>query len=148
MLFIGKDNTRRSLMAESLLRFLQPSIEVTSAGVVAATRPDPFTVAVMRERHVEVGPGRPTQLTEGMLRVADVVVTFGPLPPTPFLTAGAAVEWDVPDLAGRPLDDYRRARANIENLIIGLIDDLETFRMLKTKRQGTADPSAPYFPGR
>ena len=148
VLFTSQENARRSPMAEALMRFLMPGVEVSSAGLVPAERTDPFTVIALRERNIDLRGRSPLALTAEMLAAADVVVAIGVLAPSSLLPPGSTIEWDVAGLAGQPLEAYRRARFTIEGLVNGLIEDLVTFRRLQMQRKGGADPFASYFPGR
>jgi arsenate reductase (thioredoxin) len=78
VLFVCRHNTGRSQMAEAYLRlFAGDSVEVASAGTIAAEAPDPGGVAVMAEDGIDISAVRPKLLDPEVMRCADRVITMG-----------------------------------------------------------------------
>jgi protein-tyrosine-phosphatase len=78
VLFVCRHNTGRSQMAEVYLRQLAgDSVEVASAGTIAADRPDPGVVALMAEDGVDISGARPKLLDPAVAERADRIITMG-----------------------------------------------------------------------
>lgn len=108
VLFVCRHNTGRSQMAEAYMRrFAGDSIEVASAGTIAADVPDPGVVAIMAEDGIEISHARPKLLTSEMLRRADRIITMG------CDVEGVAridEDWGLPDPKGQPAERVREIR--------------------------------------
>ncbi len=78
VLFVCKHNTGRSQMAEAYLRhFAGDSVDVRSAGTIAASVPDPTVVSVMAEEGIDISAARPKLLENGVAERADLIITMG-----------------------------------------------------------------------
>lgn len=80
-LFVCTGNICRSPLADAFMsdrseRLLDGAVRVQSAGVSAGQYLSPDAVRAAKERGVDAGDLRPTQLTADMLRGADLVVTM------------------------------------------------------------------------
>jgi phosphinothricin acetyltransferase len=107
VLFVCRHNTGRSQMAEAFLRYFGgDSIEVASAGTIAADRPDPGVVAVMAEVGIDISRARPKLLSPSMLARAGRIITMGCDVDVPRLDD----DWGLPDPKGQPLDRVREIR--------------------------------------
>lgn len=115
VLFVCRHNTGRSQMAEAYLRHLAgDSVEVASAGTIAADRPDPGVVAVMAEVGIDIRAARPKLLDPEMARRADRIITMG-----------CDVEgvnridddWGLPDPKGQPPERIREIREMVKSKV-------------------------------
>lgn len=128
VLFVCVANAARSQMAESFTRHLgKGKIEPASAGTQPADRVDPKAVAVMAEKGIDISSQRPKMINLAEAEKADMVITMGcdvekscPLP----LFREQAVDWDLDDPKGKPLEKYRRIRDEIEKKVIKLLDSI------------------------
>ena len=103
-------------------------IEGYSAGIHPLGYLPPETIAVMKEKGVDVSRQQSKSIETVSLDLMDYVVTLEaalanriPLPTRRIV----GVSWHVPDPITRPLDDYRRARDQIEAKVLDLIDHLQ-----------------------
>lgn len=120
-------------MSQALFeRVAQSRHQARSAGTQPADRLHPGVVAVMREVGLELNGREPQQLTTESAQWADVVVTMGCGDACPVIPGKRYLEWDLPDPAGRPLDEVRRTRETISGLVEGLVSELD--------RRGTGSP--------
>ncbi len=125
ILFVCVGNTCRSQMAEGFARFLGAGrVEARSAGTSAAGFVNSTTIEVMRERGVDISGQTSDQLTEEMLLWADVVVTLGCCSADdlcPISYGGEKQDWPIEDPLGRPMEETRRIRDEIEERVRDLI---------------------------
>ena len=98
VLFVCWHNAARSQIAAALLA-KHPGFVVTSAGTHASTSIHPMVLEIMRELDVDLSSARPRQLTDELVRDADVVIRcLAPDPddhPWPAHTA-TFLDWSVP----------------------------------------------------
>jgi len=98
--------------------------QVRSAGSEPADRLNPAVVQAMREVGIDLGTERPKLLTDGAVREADVVVTMGCGDACPFYPGKRYLDWELPDPAGRPVEEVRPIRDRIDELVGGLLGEL------------------------
>jgi protein-tyrosine-phosphatase len=85
----------------------------------------PEVVEVMREVGLDLDSRRPRPLTPELAERADVVVTMGCGDACPYIPGKRYVDWDLPDPAGRPLEEVRALREEIERRVVGLLAELD-----------------------
>jgi arsenate reductase (thioredoxin) len=93
-----------------------------SAGAEPADGVHPAVVEVMRELGIDLSGIRPKRLTLEMQLHADWAITLacgGKCPYVPSIVE----DWDVADPAGRPIEEVRRIRDEIEERVKGLAHD-------------------------
>jgi arsenate reductase len=123
ILFVCKHNTGRSQMAEAYLRQLAgDSVEVASAGTIAAERPDPGVVAIMAEDGVDISAARPKLLDVAMVRRADTIITMGcDVEGVPRIDA----DWGLPDPKGQSPERLREVRDLVKQKVADLLRTVE-----------------------
>lgn len=125
VLFVCVHNAGRSQMAAALLEQLGGDrVRVRSAGTVPADVLHPVVVEVMREAGIDLSDRRPRRLEDAAVREADVVVTMGCGDACPVYPGKRYEDWDLPDPAGRSLEDVRGIRDEIERRIRDLLQTL------------------------
>ena len=125
VLFVCVHNAGRSQMAAALLEELgQGSVTVRSAGSLPADALNPAVVEVMAERGIDLAARTPKRLSDDDVRTADVVVTMGCGDACPIYPGKRYLDWELPDPAGRPPDEVRPIRDDIERRVRDLLDDL------------------------
>ena len=79
-----------------------------------------------RARHRRAGLGRatPKRLTDEAVRASDVVVTMGCGDECPFYPGRRYEDWALDDPAGRPLDEVRPIRDEIDRRVQRLLGEL------------------------
>jgi arsenate reductase len=122
VLFVCVQNAGRSQIAEALFERLGGAGR--SAGTAPADRVHPEVVQVMREVGVELEGRTPHRLDNADVEWADVVVTMGCGDACPVLPGKRYVDWELPDPAGRPLDEVRKIRDEIAERIRNLVNEL------------------------
>jgi arsenate reductase len=112
-------------MAAALLeRVAGERIDVASAGTQPSDRINPVVVKAMDEVGIDLDGRRPTALTDADVRGADVVITMGCGDECPVYPGRRYEDWEVPDPSGRPLEEVRAIRDEIEERVRALADTL------------------------
>jgi arsenate reductase (thioredoxin) len=125
VLFVCVQNAGRSQMAEALFRrAAEGGHEARSAGSRPAARVHPAVVEVMREVGVDLASRRPHELDEADMGWADLVVTMGCGDECPFVPGTRYLDWELDDPAGRPADEVRRIRDEIDARVHALVAGL------------------------
>lgn len=126
VLFVCLHNAGRSQISEALFgRATEGRHEVRSAGTRPAERVHPEVVEAMAELGVDVGDRKPHRLSTADAEWADVVVTMGCGDECPYLPGKRYLDWDLPDPKGRPLEEVRTIRDEIERRVQGLLGELD-----------------------
>ena len=134
VLFVCTHNAGRSQMAQAFFeRHAPPDIRAESAGEQPAAAIWPNVVRAMREVGLEIGDRKPKQLDLEMQLHADFGVTLAcGSAQCPYVAADVE-DWDVPDPAGRPLEEVREIRDLIEENVLEFIaEHLDEVRASKT----------------
>lgn len=125
VLFVCVHNAGRSQMAAALLdRLGAGSVRVRSAGSDPADRVNPAVVEAMAEVGLDVSREFPKPLTGAAVEAADVVVTMGCGDACPIYPGKRYLDWELDDPAGRPLDEVRGIRDQIEARVRALLGEL------------------------
>ncbi|MGH2682196.1 MAG: low molecular weight phosphatase family protein [Actinomycetota bacterium] len=125
ILFVCVHNAGRSQMAAALLEELAGNrVGVSSAGTRPIEEIHQPVVEAMRERGIDLAGRRPTGLRDEAVRDADVVITMGCGDECPYYPGKRYEDWDVPDPSGRPLEDVRTIRDEIESRVRALLEQL------------------------
>ena len=125
VLFLCVHNAGRSQMAAGWMRHLAGDrVRVLSGGSEPAERVNPAAVASMREVGIDIADGHPKPWTEETLGAADVVVTMGCGDACPVYPGKRYLDWQLEDPAGRPVEQVRPIRDDIERRVRGLLEDL------------------------
>jgi arsenate reductase len=126
VLFVCLQNAGRSQMSAAL--FEQAAGDrhrALSAGTRPAERVHPEVVEVMRELEVDLSDCTPRLLTRELAEEADVVVTMGCGDECPYIPGKRYLDWELPDPAGRPLDEVRATRDEIHRRVEQLAAELD-----------------------
>jgi arsenate reductase len=125
VLFVCVHNAGRSQMAAALLEDLADDrVRVRSAGTEPVEQVHPQVVEAMRERGMDLAARRPTKLETDAVREADVVITMGCGDECPFYPGKRYEDWELEDPAGKPLEEVRAIRDDIESRVRALLDSL------------------------
>jgi arsenate reductase (thioredoxin) len=124
-LFVCLHNAGRSQMSQALFeRAAEGRHGARSAGTTPGEHVHPEVVAVMLEVGIDLTDRLPHGLTEDDARWADVVVTMGCGDKCPYIPGRRYVDWDLPDPKGRPIDEVRATRQEIERRVGELVAEL------------------------
>lgn len=125
VLFVCVHNAGRSQMAAALLDHLAGGrVEVRSAGTAPADQIHPGVRAALSEVGIELDETRPRVLDPEEVRASDVVITMGCGDECPVFPGVRYEDWDLPDPAGKPAEEVRPIRDEIEQRVRGLLHEL------------------------
>ena len=126
VLFVCLHNAGRSQISEALFqRAANGRHEARSAGTQPVDRVHPQVVEAMREISIDLSGRRPTALTDELALWADLVVTMGCGDECPYIPGKKYIDWDLLDPAGRPVQEVRLVRDDIEGRIKLLIEEFD-----------------------
>jgi arsenate reductase len=120
-LFVCVENAGRSQMAEAFARSL--GLDASSAGTMPQGSVNPVVIQAMKEKGIDISSNRPRMLTTEMINQAGLVVTMGcsveDLCPRPMLAKmqKKLVDWHLDDPKGKPIEEVRRIRDEIERSV-------------------------------
>lgn len=125
VLFVCVHNAGRSQMAAALLdHHARGRVAIRSAGSTPADGIDPSVVAAMNEFGIDLAKEFPKPLTTDAVEAADVVVTMGCGDACPIFPGKRYLDWELPDPSGKPIEEVRSIRDEIDRRVDGLLDDL------------------------
>jgi arsenate reductase (thioredoxin) len=125
-LFVCLHNAGRSQMSQALFeRAAAGRHGARSAGTTPDDRVHPEVVEVMNELGIELADRQPKALTTEDAEWADVVVTMGCGDKCPYVPGTRYVDWDLADPKGRPVEEVRATRDEIERRVQALVAELD-----------------------
>src|SRR3954469_4185820 len=127
VLFVCLHNAGRSQMSQALFKRAAGGRHTAeSAGSEADPNGHvhPEVVEVMKELGIDLSGRRPQRLADELARRADVVVTMGCGDACPYIPGKRYLDWDLPDPKGRPVDEVRATRDEIERRVRELAEEL------------------------
>ena len=123
VLFVCNHNAGRSQMAHAFFdRWAPDDVRAESAGSDPADAPWPEVVEVMREIGIDISGSQPRKLDLEMQLHADWAITLGCGGACPYVPS-MVEDWNLPDPKGRPIDEVRAIRDEIEHRVRDLIDN-------------------------
>jgi arsenate reductase len=79
----------------------------------------------MRELDIDLAGRTPRLLRRELAEQADVVVTMGCGDECPYVPGRRYVDWEFEDPKGRPLDEVRATRDDIDRRVRELVEELD-----------------------
>jgi arsenate reductase len=123
-LFVCVHNAGRSQMAAVFAE--RRGLKAESAGTMPSAEVNPTVVKAMKEKGIDLSENSPQMLTQEMIDRADFVVTMGcsveEFCPRPMLERmqKKLVDWGLDDPKGKPLEEVRKIRDEIEERVAAL----------------------------
>jgi arsenate reductase len=111
VLFVCVQNAGRSQMAQAFYEARGGSAR--SAGSSPAEKVHSAVVDAMNEHGIDLSGRVPRGLDRSDVEWADLVVTMGCGDACPYIPGKQYVDWELPDPAGKPLDEVREVRDEI-----------------------------------
>jgi arsenate reductase (thioredoxin) len=125
-LFVCLHNAGRSQMSQALFeRAAEGRHTALSAGTTPADHVHPEVVEVMRELGIDLSDRQPQLITVELAQQADVVVTMGCGDACPYIPGKRHIDWELADPKGRPLDEVRATRDEIDRRVTELLTELD-----------------------
>jgi protein-tyrosine-phosphatase len=114
-------------MAAALLdRYANGRVVTRSAGTAPADEINPTVIDAMAEVGIDLAAtgAAPKALSEAAVRASDVVVTMGCGDTCPYYPGTRYIDWPVNDPAGRPIEQVRRIRDDLDTRVQTLLAEL------------------------
>ena len=132
VLFICTHNAGRSQMAQAFFERQAPEdVRAESRGSDPGHEVWPSVVEVMREVGIDLSGRRPRKLLVEDQLHADWAVTMGCGDVCPYVPS-MVESWDIPDPAGRPIEEVREIRdmvaEHVHRLIVERLDEIQSDR--------------------
>jgi arsenate reductase (thioredoxin) len=136
VLFVCNHNAGRSQMAQAFFeRHAPDDVRAESAGSTPSRALWPEVVEVMKEVGVDLSGRRPRKLLPEMQLHADWAVTMGCGDACPYVPT-TVEDWEIDDPAGRPVEEVRAIRDEVEDRVKRLIAErLDAIRSDDTAHQ-------------
>jgi protein-tyrosine-phosphatase len=127
ILFVCVENAGRSQMAEGFAKHYGNSkTETISAGTMPSGEINPLANQVMQEKGIDISKSKPKPITNQMVQEADTIIVMGcsaqGFCPAPLL--GKVTDWNIEDPKGKPLEEVRRIRDEIEKRVKELVEEV------------------------
>ena len=111
-------------MAARFTRHLgSDNVRVYSGGSEPADQINPVAVSAMAELGIDIATQLPQKWTDEVIATTDIV-TMGCGDTCPYFPGVRYVDWELDDAAGRPIEQVRTIRDNIEQRVKALLTDL------------------------
>ncbi len=125
VLFLCVHNAGRSQMAAGWMRHLaDKQVDVFSGGSEPAEALNAAVVAAMAEKGIDISHELPQPWADEIVRAADVIVTMGCGDACPVFPGKRYLDWELDDPAGRPIEEVRPIRDEIERRVRALLPEL------------------------
>jgi protein-tyrosine-phosphatase len=125
VLFVCVHNAGRSQMAAGLLvHYARGRVEVRSAGSTPTDQINPAVIAAMDEIGIDLSKEFPKPLSDEVVEAADVVVSMGCGDACPVFPGKRYLDWELPDPAGKGVEEVRAIRDEIDERVKGLLAEL------------------------
>jgi arsenate reductase len=125
VLFVCVANSGRSVMAERLFqRLAGDRHDARSAGSAPGANAHPVVLEALREVGIDASDHVPHRLDDDDVKWADVVVATCD-DACPVIPGKRYVNWQLPDPKGRPLDEVRELRDEVESRVEQLVAELD-----------------------
>ncbi|WP_218610299.1 arsenate reductase ArsC [Pseudonocardia sp. KRD291] len=95
-----------------------------SGGSIPSSAISPAAVAAMAEVGIDISGEFPKPWTDEVVQAADAVITMGCGDACPVFPGKRYLDWDLTDPAGRPADEVRAVRDDIDARVRTLLADL------------------------
>jgi arsenate reductase len=126
VLFVCRQNAGRSQMSQALFtKAAGGRHHALSAGTTPADHVHAEVVQVMQEIGIDLSDRTPVLLTHQLAEQAELVITMGCGDECPVLPGKRYLDWELPDPAGRPVDEVRAIRGEINARIGALVAELD-----------------------
>ena len=127
ILFVCVENAGRSQMAEGFFRKYAPEgHEPVCAGTKPVSQINPLAIQVMNEVGIDISKQKSKDLTDDMIRNSDKIFNMGCMDKNfcPTLFVPKVIDWGIEDPKGKPIEQVREIRDEIERRIKELATDI------------------------
>ena len=128
ILFVCVENAGRSQMAEAFFKkYSSGKFQATSAGTTPSNRVNPIVIQAMKEVGIDLSAESPKCLTESTINESFRTVNMGCMDKKscPALFTKDILDWGIDDPKGKPIEEVRKIRDEIESKVKEFIQKLE-----------------------
>jgi protein-tyrosine-phosphatase len=128
ILFVCVENAGRSQMAEAFFRkHMHSGFYTSSAGTKPSTKVNPIVSQAMKEVGIDIESQIPKSLSNEMLDESVITVNMGCMDKEscPALFVKDLLDWNIQDPKGKPIEEVRMIRDQIETKVIELVKKLK-----------------------
>ena len=132
ILFVCVENAGRSQMAEAFFREYAPKhFQAFSAGTNPGSKINPTVSEAMKEIGIDMSKNVPKILSTKMIDSSFKTVNMGCMDKEscPALFLKDVLDWGIEDPKGKPLEQVRKIRDEIENKVKELVEKLENEKL-------------------
>ncbi|MGE0242916.1 MAG: arsenate reductase ArsC [Nitrososphaeraceae archaeon] len=129
VLFVCIENAGRSQMAEGFFKKYAPKgFQAESAGTKPVSQINPIAVEAMNEVGIDISTQKSKEITEEMMRNSDPIINMGCMDKSfcPTLFLPKVIEWNLEDPKGKPIEEVREIRNEIEKRVKELVAEITT----------------------
>jgi arsenate reductase len=127
VVFVCLHNAGRSQMSEALFsRAAAGRHEARSAGTEPAQQVHPEVVEAMGEIGIDLSDRTPHLHESSNAEWPDLVVTMGCGDSCPYIPGKRYLDWELADPSGRPLEEVRATRDEIERRVSSLLEEMDS----------------------
>ncbi|OXM75000.1 MULTISPECIES: arsenate reductase ArsC [Amycolatopsis] len=125
VLFVCVHNAGRSQMAAALLQhYALGRVAVRSAGSEPGEKVNPAAAQALAEWGLDITAEVPSKLTTEDVEASDVVITMGCGDTCPVFPGKRYLDWQLDDPAGKPVEEVRPVRDDIDRRVRALLAEL------------------------
>ena len=125
ILVVCTHNAGRSVAARVLLdHHGRGRLTVGSAGSAPGDEINPAIVRILTDRGLDVTKEFPKPLTDEAARSADIIITMGCGDACPVYPGKRYLDWDLPDPAGKSVEEVAPIVDEIERRVLELLEEL------------------------
>jgi protein-tyrosine-phosphatase len=122
ILFVCVANSCRSQMAEAIAKSIgKDRWDIWSAGSHPSGRIHPVAIQAMQELQLDLASHHSKGLADVPARQWEYVVTMGCGDACPTVPARRRLDWQIPDPVGLPMEDVRKIREHLVQLVTELL---------------------------
>ena len=129
ILFVCVENAGRSQIAEGFFnsKYTPKGYRAISAGTRPASQINPLAIEVMKEIGIDISGQKSKIITEDMIKSSEKSVNMGCIDKTecPMLFINNVVDWGIEDPKGKPIDNVREIRDEIERRVKEIAQSLQ-----------------------
>lgn len=128
ILFVCVENAGRSQMAEAFfIKYAPRGYRAVSAGTKPAGQINPLAVQAMSEIGVDISRQKSKIITDEMIRNSFRAINMGCMDRAdcPLLFLNNPVDWSIEDPKGKPIENVREIRDEIERRVKELAENLK-----------------------
>jgi arsenate reductase (thioredoxin) len=118
-------NAGRSQIAAALFNTL--ASPARARAISAGTRPEtavhPEVVAAMSEKGIDLSTAKPQYFSTDLAKDAHIVITMGCGDECPLIPGVERDDWPIEDPKGKPVEDVRRIRDEIQKRVTDLVKE-------------------------